>query len=536
MLSITPEFVVTFTPFNLTDGMKINVILDMVGIESEKLTDLLRGLTLGDIVTSDDGTLSGVRLTVIQTVLDLSLVKLIGLFYENETLTRLLTDTRGNDKSLGTLVQVEGLFESVNFDIDAFVGNMALCDLVALTGYKNRKLDELIGHSTIGDYYSFNDKQLQRIDFITLDAVADFVLFFFNTDLYTLGLSGIIDGVKISDIAVVADDGSVSFTVQPILDNIDIGKEWQSIRENPMSLRSTLFIAAGTLAFLYLWLFDRDVILDLAFIPDLLGETEDADFVAVFGGKTVRDLVGDGNLPRLHVHATKFFAGVPLRSIAAVLGLRGQYIGSLLRDVTFDEVLSLDEQPEAFHFRPFALTDGMHLTDILGLCGIENEKLNALLDGLTMEDIVTSPHKTVYNIRINAIQTLLSLRVAGVTELFYENEKLSALLGDRRFCDLVNVTGLFEKVEVTFDDFFGTMKFTDILAVAGAEGRYIDELFGDSTIGAVLSITPEFAVTFTPFRLTDDMRVNTILAIFGIRDNRLTDLLDGIALSDFVTS
>ena len=67
---------------------------------------------------------------------------------------------------------------------------------------------------------------------------------------------------------------------------------------------------------------------------------------------------------------------------------------------------------------------------------------------------------------------------------------LNALLGDRRFDDLVQVTGLFERVTITFNAFFGDMKWVDILAVFGLEGAYLTELFGTKTIG-----TPDAGAT-----------------------------------------
>ena len=527
---------VYFRPFKLTDDIALLDILTLAGLTTgEKLNTLLSGITLRDLVTSPDGSLTDVEVTAIQTVLDLSLVKLIGLFYENAALTRLLTKADGSDKSLGTLVQVTGLFETVNLDIDAFVGNMKLMDFVGLTGGENASLQELLGDATIGDFVTFNGGvKLQPIDFITLDAIANFALSFAGTDLLTLGLDRIVDGIYVSQVMVVSADGSVTFTAQPIIDNLDMEAEINAILNDPFALRSLVFMGVGAAVLLYLWFFDRDVLLDLAFIPDLLGETEDVNLRLIFEGKTVRDLLGEG-FARLHINATKFLAGVPLSVIPGLLKYENEDLAAILGSTTVDDIFYVDEADQ-FHFKPFVLTDPVRVTNILGLCGVENEKALRLVEDITLEQLITSPHKTVFGIEIHAIQTLLALKVANTISVFYENEKLNALLGDRRFDDLVQVIGLFEDVNVTFDDFFGSMKWTDILAVFGLEGSNVDELFGEKTIGTVLSISPEFAVSFTPFALTDDMSLVTLLAFAGLENEKVTRLLDGVTLSDLVTS
>jgi len=533
LISISPEFAVTFTPFDLTDDMKINTFLAIMGMkDNTKLNNLFADISLGNLVTSDDGTINHIDLPAVQTVLGLSLVQLIGLFYENDALTRLLTSEDGTEKSIATMVKVTGLFESVSLDIDAFVGDMQLMDFVALAGFENAGLADLLGTTAIGDYFSFNDMRLQSID-LTLDGILNFLLSFGNTSLEKLGLEGIVDGVKIGDIFVVAEDGSIRISAEAF--HLDIGREFERILENPLCLRSLIFIVGGIGAVVYLWFFENETLMNYAFIPDLLGNTEDANLIAIFDGKTVGDLLGDG-FARLHINATKFLAGVPLSVIPGLAKFDNEYLNRMLGDTTFDDIFSVDDEDQ-FHFRPFALTDPIALTDILGLCGINNEKVNALLDGLTMEDVITSPHKTVYGIRVDAIQTLLALKVAGVIDIFYSDKALSDLLGEKRFDDLLKITGLFEKVEVTFDDFFGDMLLTDIFyAVTHKEGQNLKAVLGDSTVGTVLTISPEFKVGFTPFRLTDNISLNAMLDLAGYKNDKLRTLLDGLTIADFVTS
>ena len=101
VLSITPEFKVTFTPFLLTNDMHLNTILAIAGLKDDKITALFGDVTLSGIITSDNGDLNGVKFPVVQTLLSREVAKVIGLFYENEKLNALLGDRRFDNCHMG---------------------------------------------------------------------------------------------------------------------------------------------------------------------------------------------------------------------------------------------------------------------------------------------------------------------------------------------------------------------------------------------------------------------------------------------------